>query len=434
VSEPRNVFVEFHVLTSHVPANLNRDDLGSPKTAVFGGVRRLRISSQCLKRTWRRSPWFRDELGDELLGVRSQLITEEILKELEKRNVPTAGARAYIDLLAGIGKKAKASQVSEDEDEASTDTAEPETQASSTAAPDSYKVPPTRHLLFLSRQEIAALVDLGAAKAPELDDLAAKAQEKDGKGKATKNAKAAEKELQKRRDGLLKSIGEALAQASPQHAVDIALFGRFVTADEIESVDAALQVAHAIGTGEVVLETDYFSAVDDLNIKTTGAGHIGDTELASAVFYKYACCDLGLLLKSLDGDDKLAGRVFGALTQAIARAVPTGKKNSTAPQNPADYITVVVRPDAPMSLANAFVNPIRPRKDKDVMTGSIEALRSYAQKLDTMYGAGDLIGRHTLSSQPLGEMLSNERSIASLAELSQQVAALVETHASGGRR
>src|SRR5262245_58053625 len=63
MTEPRNVFVEFHALTSHAPSNLNRDDLGTPKTAVFGGVRRLRISSQCLKRTWRTSEWFKGEFA-----------------------------------------------------------------------------------------------------------------------------------------------------------------------------------------------------------------------------------------------------------------------------------------------------------------------------------------------------------------------------------
>ena len=43
-------FVQLHMLTNYAPANLNRDDLGRPKTAKMGGVDRLRISSQSLKR------------------------------------------------------------------------------------------------------------------------------------------------------------------------------------------------------------------------------------------------------------------------------------------------------------------------------------------------------------------------------------------------
>lgn len=46
-------FTQLHVLTSYPPSNLNRDDLGRPKSAVVGGVARLRVSSQSLKRAWR---------------------------------------------------------------------------------------------------------------------------------------------------------------------------------------------------------------------------------------------------------------------------------------------------------------------------------------------------------------------------------------------
>src|SRR5712692_21255 len=48
-------FIQLHFLTTYPPANLNRDDSGRPKTAMFGGTQRLRISSQSLKRAWRTS-------------------------------------------------------------------------------------------------------------------------------------------------------------------------------------------------------------------------------------------------------------------------------------------------------------------------------------------------------------------------------------------
>ena len=38
-------FLQLHLLTSYPPACLNRDDLNRPKTALMGGVPRLRISS-----------------------------------------------------------------------------------------------------------------------------------------------------------------------------------------------------------------------------------------------------------------------------------------------------------------------------------------------------------------------------------------------------
>ena len=45
--------IELHILQSFPVSCLNRDDVGAPKTAVFGGVNRARISSQCLKRAIR---------------------------------------------------------------------------------------------------------------------------------------------------------------------------------------------------------------------------------------------------------------------------------------------------------------------------------------------------------------------------------------------
>jgi len=58
-----STFIQLHLLTSYPPSNLNRDDLGRPKTAVMGGKTRLRISSQSLKRAWRNSELFKLAVG-----------------------------------------------------------------------------------------------------------------------------------------------------------------------------------------------------------------------------------------------------------------------------------------------------------------------------------------------------------------------------------
>jgi hypothetical protein len=69
-------FVQLHLLSSYPPACLNRDDLNRPKTALMGGVQRLRISSQSLKRAWRTS-----EIFVEALSL-SSLMTKTCLKSL----------------------------------------------------------------------------------------------------------------------------------------------------------------------------------------------------------------------------------------------------------------------------------------------------------------------------------------------------------------
>lgn len=43
------MLIEVHMLKNYPATNLNRDDTGAPKTCMFGGVQRGRISSQCLK-------------------------------------------------------------------------------------------------------------------------------------------------------------------------------------------------------------------------------------------------------------------------------------------------------------------------------------------------------------------------------------------------
>lgn len=70
-------FIQLHVLTSYPPSNLNRDDMGRPKTAVMGGVNRLRVSSQSLKRAWRTSDVFAEALGGEWKGTRTKRMGRE---------------------------------------------------------------------------------------------------------------------------------------------------------------------------------------------------------------------------------------------------------------------------------------------------------------------------------------------------------------------
>lgn len=377
---PSNVFIEFHALTSHAPSNLNRDELGTPKTALFGGARRLRISSQCLKRTWRTSPYFRGELAESMLGVRTSRLPSMVREDLAREGVATEVVDGLVALLQSIGRKeAKASsdEQQDADDEEASDAQEGERADEETA-----------HLLFLSQQEIGEVKAFARANAEKLTGLFASSG---GKKKGPRRPDP--KKLETMRKALELHLGETCAR----NAVDVALFGRFVTSSEIRTVDAAMQVAHALGTQKVEVEYDFFSAVDDLS-KEQGAGHIGESEFAASVFYKYAVCDLALLRANLAGDDALAARALGAMAAAVARAVPKGKANGTAPQNPADYLEVVVRQDAPISLANAFLKPVEPTRETDVMQVSIDRLRQHADRYDAAYGS-EVLGRFILSTR-----------------------------------
>src|SRR5699024_10242821 len=94
-------FVQLHLLTSYPPSNLNRDDLGRPKTAKMGGFERLRVSSQSLKRNWRISDILQLALRRHI-GTRSKRISTEIYEYLlekcytEKQALDWAGQIAVV--------------------------------------------------------------------------------------------------------------------------------------------------------------------------------------------------------------------------------------------------------------------------------------------------------------------------------------------------
>jgi hypothetical protein len=99
------------MLTSYPPSNLNRDDLGRPKTAVVGGTTRLRISSQSLKRAWRTSSVFQEGLGgisiDGGLGIRSKRIGEDVYEKLKAGGIAEKDAIAWARSIAGCFGKLK---------------------------------------------------------------------------------------------------------------------------------------------------------------------------------------------------------------------------------------------------------------------------------------------------------------------------------------
>ncbi len=176
-------------------------------------------------------------------------------------------------------------------------------------------------------------------------------------------------------------------------AADLALFGRMLADLPEKNVDAAAQVAHALSTNRVSPEFDYFTAVDDLNPKEeTGAGMIGTVEFNSACFYRYSNVDLGQLISNLKGDADLARRTLEAFIRATVMAVPSGKQNSMAAHNPPSFVMAVLRQAGMWSLANAFLDPVRPAGDGDLMCKSIQRLDRHWGELTRMYGTRGIVG------------------------------------------
>jgi len=412
-------FIELHALRSFPPSNLNRDDLGTPKTAVFGGARRLRISSQCLKRTWRMSDNFRGTFAADQLGVRTDRLPDEVLKALGGQ-LDESSRAGLIALLGSIGKKAAKAKADDDDGDAG-EGAGPETEKGGDS--NGAERPRTAHLLFLSRQEIEAVADFARKNAGSFAKVF---------NKRKVDSKAIEK--------LRKELEEHLRTNTSKNAVDVGLFGRFVTSGEFDTVEGALQVAHALGTQKVEVEYDYFTAVDDLG-DTAGAGHLGESEYASSVLYLYACCDLGQLERNLGGRradsegrecdaeaQALARKSLPAVVRAMAEATPKGKKTGTAPHTPAEYVEVVVRRGAPLSFANAFIKPIDGREGNGgVMAASIGRLAKHRDVVETAYGRDkDAVARFVLCLADMDGALPSGASVKTIDELALKLGAALD--------
>ncbi|MBN1314212.1 MAG: type I-E CRISPR-associated protein Cas7/Cse4/CasC [Anaerolineales bacterium] len=358
------MFIELHMIQNFSPSNLNRDDTGNPKDCEFGGVRRARISSQCLKRAIRLSPVFSETTGVEV-GTRTKWLIERCLRPpLEKagkdeeriNTVLEAFVPAFISKLDGKSKDDRKTAV----------------------------------LLYLSKQEVE---NIGKVLLDNWENFP-----EDTK-KLADDVKKIAKDL----------VKEHKSQTS---APDIALFGRMLAEQPELGLDAACQVAHAISTHRVTMEMDFYTAVDDLNPEdTAGAGMMGFTGFDSACFYRYTRIDWDQLVRNLNGDADLSGLTVAGFLRAAATAVPSGKQTSFAANNPPSFLLAVVRQDGmAWSLANAFERPVKPRRDEGLIAPSVEALDAYWGQLCQVYGTQGL--RHTAAlalekNLPISELNSS---------------------------
>ncbi len=319
--------IDIHVLQSVPPSNINRDDTGSPKTAVYGGVRRARVSSQAWKRAARQD--FSGLLDDSQLGVRTkravELLTQRIIQIEPDLDAEAATNRA-IAALEAAKLKVKAGR-----------------------KPKEGEQPLTEYLIFFSNVQLDRLALL-AATAPD--------------GKV--NGREAK---------------EALNQA---HSVDVALFGRMVANDADLNVDAACQVAHALSTHGIATEYDYYTAVDDKNPgDETGAGMIGTIEFDSATLYRYATINVDSLKENL-GDATATVRAAEAFLRSFVTSMPTGKQNTFANRTVPDAVVVMAREDRPVNLVGAFEEAVKSRDG--FVKASCKALATHANEVVTAFG------------------------------------------------
>ncbi|MCY4302265.1 MAG: type I-E CRISPR-associated protein Cas7/Cse4/CasC [Aestuariivita sp.] len=322
-----NRFIQLHYLTVYPLSNPNRDDQGRPKSATYGGVPRLRISSQSLKRATRLSDTMQNDLRGNL-GERTQRIGEAIKQGLIEGGATGEAAHEAAKKIADVFGKLDAKA-------------------------EEKKQIRTRQLAFISPDEKKMAFDL-AKKEIDGEPLPSNA------------------ELKK------------LVLRNADGAVDIAMFGRMLADDPDSNREAAVQVSHGITTHRALVEDDFYTAVDDLKrpSEDAGAGFVGEAGFGSGVFYIYACIDTALLKENLEGDLHLAARATAALAEALATATPSGKRNSFAHQTYASFVMAESGDRQPRSLAGAFLKPVT---GDDLLKTSVERLIETSRAIDEAY-------------------------------------------------
>ncbi len=335
-------FLQLHLLTAYPPACLNRDDLNRPKTAVMGGVPRLRVSSQSLKRAWRTSEQFEAALKGHV-GTRTKLKGVEVFERLTKAGIGEQDAKHWAQAIAGRFGKLKGKK----EDKPRNDLE-------------------IEQLAHFSPEEESAINALA-------DQL------------ITENRKPTDSELE-----LLRK----------QHtAADIALFGRMLADSPAFNTEAACQVAHAVTVHRAAVEDDFFTAVDDLNTREEDAGsaHMGEQGFGAGLFYSYICVNCDALREQLGNE--LAGKAIQALTEAAATVAPTGKQNSFASRAWAYYALAEKGSRQPRALSLAYMKPVNDYGD-GMLANAVQALEAMRDNLDQVYYDGQSLASRKLVALP----------------------------------
>ncbi len=314
--------IELHILQSFPVSCLNRDDVGAPKTATFGGVSRARISSQCLKRAARTHA--KEHFAElPFHGVRSRLIVPGLEKALADAGVEKARdvATEVASALSKIDAKNKSG------DEVTT-------------------------AVFLSPQErdqIAAAIAGGADVKKAI--------------KGAKRLDAADIAL----------FGRMIANDSSLNVEAAAMFSHALSTHRCEN---DLDFFSAV---------DEVKAANQ-DTEDAGAGMIGTLEFTSATYYRYCAINLDLLAGNLAGlETEKVREVVAAFLRSVIEAIPNARdKSMNAHVRPSHVLGIYKSQGQPVQLVNAFECPV-PANGSGLVTGSNTAMTGELTKMKTTW-------------------------------------------------
>ncbi|MDK8450461.1 type I-E CRISPR-associated protein Cas7/Cse4/CasC [Corynebacterium mastitidis] len=342
------ITIDIHALHTLPPSLINRDDTGAPKSAIFGGVPRQRVSSQAWKRAIRKD--FEENWDASRVGYRTKRVVSKIVEAIQER----AGKEEWPEERATAAVEAvfKTLKIKLTEPKIDPKT-EPKADAEDADEETRKRLAETGYLLFVSPRQVENIAE------------AIIAAEAEGTKITKKNAQAL---------------------FNQEHSVDIAMFGRMVADDAHYNVDAAVQVAHALGIHPSEPEFDFFTAVDDLaeDDQETGAGMMGTVQMMSSTLYRFATIDLDSLAENL-GDREAAVTGSVQFLKSFVESLPTGKQNTFAHNTLPELVYVAVRDTRSVSLVNAFEQPVLEGTEGRRAEGAAR-LAKEAEQIQSAYG------------------------------------------------
>lgn len=354
--------LEIHILQSFPPANLNRDENGMPKSTVFGGRPRARISSQCQKRAVRLFYQDYSNLAPEQFADRSRAWLPELKKLLVEQGIAEAEAEVAARLALEDGLKLKLDE----------------------------KTGESKTIVFLGRTEIAAIANILISNWNTIEPALS----------------GENPQLPAKDPNIAKVIEKALVDTGKPG--DVALFGRMMASLPTVNVDAAVQMAHAISVNKLQQEFDFFTAVDDLgSSEDTGADHMGETGYNSSTYYRFSVLDTEQLKRNLGASDEQAASVATAFAEAFVKAIPTGHQNGFAAHSWPAAVLAVIRQGQPVSLVDAFEDPVAPRGGKSLLENAVFKLDEHWAELSKMYGEKPVTFKGIVTRTQLAQQLNH---------------------------
>lgn len=360
-------FIQLHLLRTLPFSNPNRDDAGRPKSGVLGGVDRLRISSQSIKRALRDSACFATTLNQEGRAHRTRTIPSKIVAALQEAGVPNETIEVVIIDIVGVFM--------------TLDKRDDKTQKGEAGLEEWLSTVKSSELVFMSDEEVDRLAKFCLEVATTKDFA-------ETKPKKSKKAAATSDEGGEESGG--KSFGIPAKEVidrvldSDTVSAEISLFGRMlakVAANTDRNVDGALQVGHAVTTHRAVAEEDYFTAMDDLN--SNGAGLIQSQAFGSGTYYSYFAIDVETLVENLGGDVEAAKRLVGSFIEAAMTVLPGGKRTSFGHNTLPFYARLEADARINRQLGDAFTAPVT---GDDLQAASVDRLEEVIRRQETFMG------------------------------------------------